>query len=133
MMLKFLQMTRQSEITVFYDGACPLCIREIGLLRRLAPQDAICFEDVSPPDASPSCDISRSRLMARFHARLPDGAVVEGAQAFTEAWSRVAWLTWLRPLGRNCASRWFLNRLYDGFLKVRPGLQWLAEKRGGSV
>ncbi|NHK27444.1 DUF393 domain-containing protein [Parvularcula flava] len=121
-------MKSDPDITVFYDGACPLCVREIGLLRRLAQADAICFEDVSPPDAAPSCDISRSRLMARFHARLPDGSVVEGARAFTEAWSRVPWLVWLRPLGSNVASRWLLDRLYDGFLKMRPGLQWLAGK-----
>jgi len=122
-------MKSDPDVTVFYDGACPLCLKEIGLLRRFARVDAICFEDVSPSDAAPSCDISRSRLMARFHARLPDGSVVEGARAFTEAWSRVPWLVWLRPLGRNAASRWLLDRLYDGFLKIRPGLQWLAGKR----
>lgn len=71
--------------------------------------------------------------MARFHARLPDGSVVEGAQAFTEAWSSVTWLVWLRPLGRNAVTRWLLDRLYDGFLQVRPGLQWMAGKRGSSA
>ncbi|MBD0427883.1 thiol-disulfide oxidoreductase DCC family protein [Aquisalinus flavus] len=122
-------MTKASRITVFYDGACPLCVREIGLLRKLARTGAIDFEDVSPPDAAPSCDIARTSLMARFHARLTNGSVVQGAQAFTEAWSKVPWLVWLRPLGRNMASRWLLDRVYDCFLKLRPGLQWLAGKR----
>ena len=113
-----------AKLTVFFDGACPLCVKEINLMKRLdAKRRRIDFEDVSPPDASPSCSISRQQLMARFHVQLPDGRIVDGAQAFTESWSRIPYLIWLRPIGRFAPSRWLLNVGYDAFLKVRPSIQ----------
>lgn len=120
------EMARQPEkLTVFFDGACPLCIREIGLLRRLDRQQRIAFEDVSPPDAAPSCPIERRRLLARFHARLPSGEIVSGARAFTEAWSLTPWLGFLRPIGRFAPTRWLLEAIYRLFLLIRPALQAL--------
>lgn len=119
-------MSLQTDrLTVFYDGACPLCVREIGLLRRLDRGRKLNFEDISPPDASPSCPIARETLMARFHARLPSGEILEGARAFTESWSQIPWLIWLRPLGRFAPTRMILNLLYGVFLKIRPSLQRL--------
>jgi predicted DCC family thiol-disulfide oxidoreductase YuxK len=116
--------TQPAELTVYYDGACPLCLKEIGLMRQLdRKRGRILFEDVSPPDAAPSCGIDRKALMARFHAKLPDGSVVDGAQAFTEAWGRISGLFWLRPIGRFGPTRWLLNFAYAGFLKIRPFLQ----------
>ena len=120
-----------SKLTVFYDGACPLCVREISLLRRLDGGRRIAFEDVSPPDAKPSCPIERERLMARFHARLPDGLVVEGARAFTESWSRVPWMIWVRPVGQFPPTRWLLDKLYGAFLMLRPRLQRFVRRRVG--
>ena len=119
------------KLTVFYDGACPLCVREISMLRRLDGGKRIAFEDVSPPDAEPSCPIGRELLMARFHARLPDGRVVEGARAFTESWSRIPWMIWVRPIGQFPPTRWLLDKLYGAFLKVRPRLQRFVRRRVG--
>lgn len=123
------RMASTPSLTVFYDGACPLCLREIGLLRRLdGRRGRINFEDVSQPDAAPSCLIEREVLMARFHARLPSGEIVSGARAFTEAWSRIPYFIWLRPIGRFAPTRGALNLIYRGFLKIRPGLQRLAAR-----
>ncbi len=111
------------RVTVFFDGACPMCVKEIALLRRLdRKRQRIAFEDVSPPDAVPSCPISQEILLARFHACKRDGQIVNGAQAFTEAWSCIPAFIWLRPLGRFPITRAGLNLLYGAFLKVRPVL-----------
>ncbi|MCI5045111.1 MAG: DUF393 domain-containing protein [Aquisalinus sp.] len=116
--------SEQRNFTVFYDGSCPLCVREIALLQNALPAAVdIRFEDVSEPDAAPSCDITKAKLMARFHCRLDNGSIVSGAQAFTEVWSKVRFLSWLKPLGRFGPSRALLNALYALFLKIRPGLQ----------
>lgn len=118
-----------SRLTVFYDGACPLCIREIGLLRRLDKNQRIDFLDVSPPDAAEFCPIPQKTLLARFTVRRGDGELVDGAEAFTEAWSQIPWLVWLRPIGRFPPTRWILNGIYAGFLKVRPSIQrWLKRQ-----
>ena len=115
-----------SQMTVFYDGACPLCIREIGLLRRLETRDRLQFLDISPPGADAFCPIPQKQLMARFHVQLANGEIVDGAQAFTEAWSQIPYLVWLRPLGRWAPTRWLLNRVYGAFLTIRPSLQKLV-------
>jgi predicted DCC family thiol-disulfide oxidoreductase YuxK len=108
-------------LTVWYDGACPLCIREIALMRRLDRRNAIAFVDVAPENAP--CPIDRQLLLARFHAREADGPVLDGAAAFAAMWRAIPLL---RPLGlaaRNGVVLRALERLYRGFLRIRPRLQ----------
>ena len=112
-----------ADLTLYFDGACPLCRREIGLLRRLDRRGRIAFEDVSPEGAQPSCLVDRAALLERFHAKLPNGEVVSGARAFTEAYARVPGLGWARALGRFGPTRTMLDWLYARFLRVRPRLQ----------
>ena len=121
---------RMNQITIFYDGACPLCVREISLLRRLdEKRNRIRFQDVSPPDAAEFCPIPQEKLLARFHVETEKGRIVDGAEAFTEAYGAIPWLAWVRPIGRFAPTRWVLNRMYDGFLLLRPSLQRFFRKR----
>lgn len=117
-----------SRLTVFYDGACPLCIREIGLLRRLEKGRRVDYLDISPPGAAAFCPVPQEQLLARFTVKRADGEMVDGAQAFTEVWSQIPWLIWLRPIGRFPPTRWTLNLNYGGFLKIRPWLQRFVRK-----
>ncbi len=113
-----------SDVTVWYDGACPLCIREIALMRRLDKRQAIHFVDVAPADTA--CPIDRQLLLDRFHAQEVSGPIVSGAAAFAAMW-RVIPL--LRPLGivaKNATVLGILEWLYIRFLKIRPKLQRLA-------
>jgi len=116
-----------ATITVWFDGSCPLCRREIALLRRLDRRGAIEFVDVSPPDAAPSCPIDRAELLSRFHAREGD-ALLSGAAAFAAMWRAIAVL---RPLGlaaRHPRLLALLDRLYRRFLRARPALQRLVAR-----
>lgn len=119
------------RLTVFYDGACPLCVREIGLLRRLDKRDRIQFTDISPPEADEFCPLDRQKMLARFHAQKQDGTIVDGAEAFTEAYAQVPWLGWIAPIGRFPPTRWMINMAYAVFLKLRPTLQWAVKRAGG--
>jgi len=109
------------QITVLYDGDCPLCTREIEMLRRRDPagRDAR-FVDISAPgfDAF-RYGTTHEALMARIHGVLPDGTRVEGMEVFRRVYRAVGlgWLVaptgWpgLRPLF-DAAYRWFArNRL----------------------
>ncbi|MEM9810997.1 MAG: DUF393 domain-containing protein [Pseudomonadota bacterium] len=117
-----------ANITVFYDGACPLCRREIALMRRLDRRGKLQFENLADPDAAISCPIDRRELLARFHARLPDGEMVSGARAFTESYAQVPGLGWVAILGRFGPTRVLLEGLYRGFLRVRPAIQRLVSR-----
>jgi predicted DCC family thiol-disulfide oxidoreductase YuxK len=108
-------------VKVWYDGACPLCLREIALMRRLDRRGAITFVDVAA-GADPSCPIDRAQLLARFHAE-EDGVVHSGAAAFAAMWRAIPLL---RPLGLAARNRTILALLeaaYIRFLRVRPRLQ----------
>jgi predicted DCC family thiol-disulfide oxidoreductase YuxK len=110
-----------AQVKVWFDGACPLCIREIALMRRLDRREAITFFDVAQ-GADPSCPVDRAQLLARFHAE-EDGKLLSGAAAFAAMWRAIPLL---RPLGLAARSPLVLRVLeaaYLRFLKVRPRLQ----------
>ena len=121
-----------SSFTVFFDGACPLCIREIALLRRMDRSGRIRFQDISPPDASAFCPIPQEVMLARFHAQRADGQMLDGAEAFTEAYGQIPYLIWLKPIGRFAPTRWVLNQLYGAFLKIRPHIQKFFVQKAAS-
>lgn len=112
-----------AELLVWYDGACPLCRREINLMRRLDRRQAIRFVDAAQPDTS--CPIDRAALLARFHAE-EDGVVLSGAAAFAAMWRAIPLLRPLGLLARNRVVLQLLERAYLAFLRVRPALQRLA-------
>ena len=108
-------------VTVWYDNACPLCRREIAVMRRLDARERIDFVAIGG-DGPDECPIDRDTLLARFHAR-ENGRMLSGAEAFA-AMCRAIPL--LRPLGLAARSPWVLavlERAYRRFLKVRPHLQ----------
>lgn len=110
-------------LTVWYDGDCPLCRREIGLMKRLDRAGAIAFIDLA---LGGPCPVDRASLMARLHAQETGSPLVHGAAAFAAMWRRIPAL---RPLGRLAQwppALWFLEQAYIAFLKVRPTLQGLA-------
>jgi predicted DCC family thiol-disulfide oxidoreductase YuxK len=112
-----------SGVKVWYDGACPLCLREIALMRRLDRRRRITFIDVAG-GADPSCPVDRAQLLARFHAE-EDGIVHDGAAAFAVMWRAIPVL---RPLGLAAKSPRVLRVLeaaYVRFLRLRPRLQRL--------
>ena len=114
-----------SELVVWHDGGCPLCRREIALMRRLDRRGAIRFVDAS--DGTASCPLDRADLLARFHAR-EDGTMLSGAAAFAAMWRAIPVL---RPLGlaaRNPAILALLERGYRQFLRARPALQAIARR-----
>lgn len=114
-----------AQVKVWFDGACPLCQREIALMRRLDREDRIHFVDVSDEDAEPNCPVDRADLLARFHAE-EDGKVLSGAAAFAAMWRAIPMLRPLGRLARNPFILRVLERLYVIFLRFRPRLQRLV-------
>ena len=108
-------------LKVWYDGACPLCLREIALMRRLDARGAITFVDVAQ-GADPACPVDQRELLARFHAE-EDGRIVSGAAAFAAMWRAIPLLRPLGLLARNALVLRALEAAYLRFLKVRPRLQ----------
>jgi predicted DCC family thiol-disulfide oxidoreductase YuxK len=108
------------NVTVWFDGNCPLCLREIALMRRLDKRGAITFLDLT--EESISCPVNRTEMLARFHAS-EDGVVLSGAAAFAAMWRSIPVLRPLGLLARNRHVLRLLENLYLRFLRIRPALQ----------
>jgi hypothetical protein len=110
--------TTALDLEVYYDGECPLCAREIRLLRRLDRRERIRFVDIAAPGFDPgAAGVSREVLMARIHARLPDGTLIEGVEVFRRLYAAVGFerlvaLTRLPGVARllDLGYRWFAAR-----------------------
>ena len=114
-------------LTVMFDGACPLCRREIGLYQSLTPLETVAWLDVSEATAnlSPS---DQARYMARFHVRQKDGQLLSGAAAFVALWLTMPGWRWLGRVGRLPGVTPVLELMYRGFLHLRPYLQRWARR-----
>lgn len=119
-------MQSNSLVKVWFDGACPMCKREIALMRRLDKNNAIEFVDVAD-DADPACPIDQSQLLERFHAQ-EGGRIVNGAAAFAAMWRAIPSMRWLGLMARNGVVLRALEWLYVQHLKIRPQLQRLFRK-----
>ena len=108
--------------TVYFDGGCPVCSREIAMYQRQQGADAVKWVDVARCDASAlGSDLSRDTAMARLHLRRPDGSLVSGAEAFTTLWRALPRWAWLgRLLGTGATLR-MLEMGYQAFLTARRG------------
>lgn len=115
------------KLTIWFDGACPLCRREIALMRRLDRRGAIDFIDVGQ-SGDGGCPVDRAALLARFHAR-ENGQILSGAGAFAAMWRAIPVLRPLGLLARIPIVLRFLERAYVVFLRFRPRLQRLARAR----
>ena len=126
--------TTPDGLTVLYDGACPLCRREIGVYRGLTPTEPLGFCDISDPAVSlPAplpAGLSQADLLARFHVQHADGRIESGARAFISLWERLPYWRWLARLGRLPGMAALMEIAYRGFLRVRPTMQRWASKRG---
>jgi predicted DCC family thiol-disulfide oxidoreductase YuxK len=107
----------QSPLTVYYDGACPVCRREIGFYqKRTGAQVSYC--DVAA-EVCPAPDLRREDALRRFHVRLADGVLVSGAAAFLALWRATPGFRFPARLLSARPVVAALDVAYDGFLKLR--------------
>jgi len=124
---------KAAEVRVLYDGDCPLCAREVALLRRLDRRGRLAFEDIAAPifDAG-ALGRTHAQLMARIHGLLPDGRLVEGMEVFRRAWAAVG-LGWLLAPSRWPGLRQLFDAAYRNFARHRLRLTGRARERCGEA
>ncbi|MEP0203261.1 MAG: DUF393 domain-containing protein [Halioglobus sp.] len=106
--------------TLYYDGRCDLCMREIARLEKLGGDDlALCDIHSVNDDTLPN----RDELLKNLHLRTADDKLLTGVDANVAAWQHTrygalfSWMQWplIKPVASWCYERWALwryNRLY---------------------
>jgi predicted DCC family thiol-disulfide oxidoreductase YuxK len=111
-------------VTVCYNGACPVCSREIAVYRRKAEAHGVParWVDVSVPKAeaaaaTQACGIpagvGREGLLKRMHAVGADGRAVAGIDAFLVVWRVLPGYGWLARVAALPGVKPVLGWLYD--------------------
>jgi len=114
-------MTRPATCTVYFDGACPVCRREIAHYRRQSGSESIAWVDASSCDeAELGPGLDRSVVLSRFHVRNADGTLTSGAAAFVAIWLRLPAFSWLAALASSRPVLALLEAGYSIFLRFRP-------------
>lgn len=113
--------TSEQPFTVYYDGACPLCSKEIETYRKIDGADKFSWVNAAQDDQeSLGADLNAEEALARMHVRDESGRLISGAAAFAAIWARFPKTRWLGRLMGTRPALWILEPGYRLFLKVRP-------------
>ncbi|MFY7961506.1 MAG: thiol-disulfide oxidoreductase DCC family protein [Elsteraceae bacterium] len=107
-------------VAVYFDGACPVCTREMAVYQRAEGAESVDFVDVArcgPAALGPS--LSTEAALARLHVRLTDGRLVSGAAAFAALWLSLPRWAWAGRIASLPVILPALELAYRGFLKLR--------------
>lgn len=119
---------QESAVTLFYDGECPICQKEVAWLSRLNKQEKLVFQDINAPEFSPEpYHKTHSEFMAEIHGMGPDRKLIKGMPVFRLVYKAVG-LGWLlTPTGWPLLKPLF-DRLYILFAQNRIKLGSLLFK-----
>ena len=110
-------------ITVYYDGLCKVCSKEISFYRKQRGADAIKFVDIcSATFDAKSEGLDPVRVHQVMHVRRQDGTLALKVDAFLEIWSVLPRFQWLAKAARWAPVNTGLSLGYIGFTLVRPFL-----------
>lgn len=125
------------ELTILFDGGCPLCLREVRLLQRRDRQrQRLAFVDIDDPGYDPAAHggVGYREAMGRINAIDAEGRLLRDLEVFRRAYELVG-LGWLYaptrwplvgPLADAAYRFWASHRLaWTG----RPSLEALCDSR----
>jgi predicted DCC family thiol-disulfide oxidoreductase YuxK len=100
-------------LRIYYDGLCPLCLREMQHLKRLDQAQRLDLQDINATDfVERFPHIDRMHADRILHGELADGRLLYGLDVTVLAWRIVGrghWVSFLRwPLVRPLADRAYL-------------------------
>lgn len=105
-------------LTIYYDASCPLCTREVTLLKRYDPADMLQLVDCSPEKFAAVEGHTRAAMMQLIHARDAGGRWLIGAPVFAAAYRAAGFA--------SIARLWGSARLQPLWAVVYP---WIARNR----
>lgn len=114
-------------LTVFYDGLCPLCSREIEHYRRQPGSERIAFVDITAAEFDASTEgLDPKAVHRHLHAKDWRGDLHVGVAAFIAIWNTLPRYRWAAALAGKPFLRPALDVGYAAFARIRP---WLPRAR----
>ena len=91
-------MNTSEKLTLFYDGACPLCQAEILFLSRRNQAGLLDFVDINSERFDPAkIGISCNQALSAMYGQYDNGVLIQGVTVFPEAYRRanLPFLAWI--------------------------------------
>ncbi len=118
------------ELTLYYDGKCPLCLAEIEFLQTRNTHGFLDFVDVTTPDfEATEHQISCDAAMAQIHGRTAQGDVLVGVPVFARAYE----LANLPVLAWILSRQWLMPVLQPAYVLFARHRQAISRRIGPSV
>lgn len=115
--------TSPPALTVFFDGLCPLCSREIEHYRRQPGAESISFVDITASSFDPvQAGVNPRRVHEVLHVRDAQGRISTGVDAFVEIWRVLPRYEWAARWAGRAPIKAVLSAGYAVFAKLRPFL-----------
>lgn len=113
------------QLTIFFDGSCPLCLAEMEALRKYDQKNRLVLEDLNAPAFQEKYpEIDRNAAMTILHGYLSDGRLLLGLDVTYWAWKLVERKPWVAVL-RWPVIRWFADKIYLFFARNRYGISYV--------
>jgi predicted DCC family thiol-disulfide oxidoreductase YuxK len=108
------------KTTMFYDGGCPLCRKEVAHYIKLDKQQRIAWLDIhANPHVLAPYKISPQTAMQRLHALDKQGKLQSGAWAFATIWADLPYYRHLARMVRALRLLPLIDFAYRQFAKRR--------------
>ena len=125
-----------TKLTIFFDGECPLCKREVDFLQSRNQKSYLKFIDINSSDFLENFnqEISYKQAMERIHALKSDGSLIKDIKVFQEAYSLIG-LGWIYAPTKLPIIDKLIELVYGLWAKyrlkitLRPSLEELCSNR----
>lgn len=106
------------ELTLYYDGNCVICCKEMTRLRGWDGNGRLGFLDIAAPGFSPPAGVDLRALNTEMHALAADGRLLVGIDSLLAAYTLVGRGWMVAPL-RVRVLRPAFSALYRSFARNR--------------
>lgn len=125
------------KLTLFYDGACPLCQAEILFLSGRNQAGLLNFVDINSKAYDPlKVGVSCEEALAAMYGLYADGTLIHGVTVFPEAYRRadlptLAWIFSRKSMQPvlKMGYRFFAKNRHAISRVLGPGALWLAKAK----
>ena len=126
-----------AKLTIFFDGGCPLCKREVDFLQSRNQKGYLNFIDINTSDfyVNLKYGITYKEAMERIHALKSDGSVIKDIKVFQEAYDLID-LGWIYAPTKIPIFDKFIEFIYRIWAKYRlkltfrPSIEKLCSEKG---
>lgn len=110
-------------LTVYFDGLCHLCSREIDHYRKQTGSDKIAFRDITAVDFNaPAEGLDPFLVHKVMHVKDASGQTHTGVQAFIEIWKQLPKYQPAARIAQTKPAFALMNLGYQVFARIRPYL-----------